>query len=483
MYAKTGVLPSPLQTQQELDSLDILVETGDVNEAPYNVFIGHNLGHRVFTMSIPFRKFKDISDVANDRELGPVAQRSLDPNHAKKLAGYMLKGLISAAKLKRLVMDKPPLEVFDHILHALGEQPYFSIQPLVCNIRNIPLGGTGTGGIRGVRLETIGGETAAFKVYLSERHTLWVVDGQHRRKGADLTMEFLEAVRATGRYPAKSAVLYPAKGAEVTEDEMVAWNEAYDAARSYATLSVEVHLGLDVMQERQLFHDLNRLGKKVDPSLALQFDSSNPVTAFIKNRLAGDLAIQISDKDPKDWSEDTGGLTLKDVVAINAIAFLNKGNISGATPAVVEPREGEVLRLWERIIEIPHFGSDRAKEHTVAAQPVVLKALAKITYDLNFSNRKPEDAHQLFDNFLDGLSSIDFSHRNPVWNYYSLSGEDRQHPSFSGLENYLPPDDGANRDIGSEQSGFMRFGAKHNDIYPLLADMIRWQLKLPSRFV
>ncbi len=90
---------------------------------------------------------------------------------------------------------------------------------------------------------------------------------------------------------------------------------------------------------------------------------------------------------------------------------------------------------------------------------------------------------QLFDNFLDGLSSIDFSHRNPVWNYYSLSAEDRHHPSFGGLENYLPPEDGANRDVGSEQGGFMRFGAKHNDIYPLLADMIRWQLKLPSCFV
>lgn len=482
MFAKTGVLPTPLQTQQELDSLDTLVETGDVNEFPYNVFIGHNLGHRVFTMSVPFRKFKDISDVANDREAGPVAQRSLDPTHAKKLAAYMVKGLVSAAKLKRQVTNKPALPAFDQILHALGEQPYFSIQPLVCNIRNIPLGGTGAGGIRGVRLETISGETAAFKVYLSERHTLWVVDGQHRRKGADLAMEFLEAVRSTGRYPAKSAVLFPAKGAEVSEDQMVVWNEAYDAARSYATLSVEVHLGLDIMQERQLFHDLNRLGKKVDPSLALQFDSSNPITAFIKNRLAGDLAIQISDREPKDWSEDTGGLTLKDVVAINAIAFMNKGNISGATPAVIEPREAQVLRLWERIIEIPHFGSDRAKEHTVAAQPVVLKALAKITYDLNFSNRRPEEADQLFDQFLDGLNTIDFSHRNPMWNYYGMSVDDREKAGLADLARYLPPDDGANRDVGSEQSGFMRFGAKHNDIFPLLADMIRWKLQLPGRF-
>ena len=27
----------------------------------------------------------------------------------------------------------------------------------------------------------------------------------------------------------------------------------------------------------------------------------------------------------------------------------------------------------------------------------------------------------------------------------------------------------------------MRFGAKHNDIFPILADMIRWRLDLPSR--
>ena len=39
----------------------------------------------------------------------------------------------------------------------------------------------------------------------------------------------------------------------------------------------------------------------------------------------------------------------------------------------------------------------------MAAQPVVLKALAKITYDLNFSNRKPENAQELFEEFLIGF--------------------------------------------------------------------------------
>jgi hypothetical protein len=482
MYPKLGGLPSPIRGGQDLDTLDVLADTGDVNETPFNVFIGHNLGHRVFTMSVPFRKFADISAVANNRDAGPVAQRALDENHAKKLAIYMLKGLVSAAKMRRIHAGKEVPDAFDILLSRLGEQPYFSLQPLVCNIRNVPPGGTGNGGIRGFRLETTAGETAAFKVFLSERHILWVVDGQHRRHAADMVMAFLEQVRQTGKYPGKGAVLFVDKGKVVSEDEMLVWNEAYDAARSYASLTVEVHLGLEIDQERQLFHDLNRLGKKVDASLAFQFDGSNPITHFIKYKLAGDLGITITESEAKDWSEDTGALVLKDVVAVNAIAFLNKGNITGATPAEIEPRENVIMDLWSRIIEIPHVGDHRAKEKTVATQPVVLKALAKITYDLNFSNRRPPDAEDLYRRFLAGLADVDFSHTNPMWNYYGMSEGQRLDAGLRGLDEYLPDDSGgANRDIGAIQGGFVRFGAKHNDIYPILADMVRWALKLPSR--
>lgn len=326
------------------------------------------------------------------------------------------------------------------------------------------------------------GETAGFKVFLAERHILWVIDGQHRRHAADLCIEFLEGVRQTGRYPSKGAVLYPNKGQAVSEQEMVVWNETYEAARSYATLTVEVHLGLNIDQERQLFHDLNRLGKKVDASLAFQFDGSNPITHFIKNKLVSDLGISITEVEPKDWSDDTGALLLKDVVAINAIAFLNKGNISGATPAVVEPREPTIQELWQRIAEIPNFGESRAKEKTVASQPVVLKALAKITYDLKFSNRRPEDAEELFSEFLSKVADVDFSHTNPMWNFYNLTEGQKVDANLKGLDAYLPEDqDGVNRDIGSIQGSYMRFGAKHNGIYPILADMIRWSTGLPSR--
>src|SRR4029453_14259309 len=101
-------------------------------------------------------------DVANDRENGPIAQRPLDEGHAKKLAVYMVKGLVSAARMRRIAQGREIPEAFETVLRALGGHPHFSLQPLVCNIRNVPPGGTGSGGIRGLRLETTSGETAGF---------------------------------------------------------------------------------------------------------------------------------------------------------------------------------------------------------------------------------------------------------------------------------------------------------------------------------
>lgn len=480
MYPAQDGMPAPLT----LDSLDALSADGDINEAPFNVFIGHNLGHRVFTMSVPFRQFYDISDVANDRDTGPVAQRPLDIEHARNLAKYMLRGLVSAAKMRRIIQEKPVPVAYDAIMSMLGNQPYFSLQPVVCNIRNTPYGGNGLGGIRGLRMQTEKGETAAFKVFLSERHVLWVIDGQHRRAGADIVMNFLQAVRQSGRYPGKAPVIFPDKSRDVTPEEMAVWNEAYDAARSYATITLEVHLGLDIDQERQLFHDLNKLGKKVSSSMALQFDSSNPITQFIKGSLVADGVLRVTDVENKDWTADTGEIVLKDVVAVTSLVFLNKSNAAGATPAIVEPRQNVVLRLWQKISEIPGFGDAGAKEKTVAAQSVVLKALAKLAFDLNFSNRRPDDGANLFETLMAKFDEVDFSHGNPIWRYFDLSADAIEEAGLKGLEAWLPPTDtGANRDVGSFQGGFMRFGAKHNDIYPIIGDMIRWQIGLPNRHV
>jgi len=266
---------------------------------------------------------------------------------------------------------------------------------------------------------------------------------------------------------------------------MVVWMEALECARSFATVQVELHLGLSIDQERQLFHDLNNLGKKVTRSLSLKFDGSNPITKFIEDVLINELKLKDCESEQTDWNNDDGALSRRDIVAVNATAFLNKGNVVGATPAIVEPRVETVSHMWSSILGIKDFGKSGAKLKTVAAQPVVLKAIAKVVFDLAFSNRRPDNGDTLLDTFFSRLSSLDFSHNNPMWRYYELGETERNEMGLTGLAAYLPAGGevtgDANRDLGSFQGGLMRFGAKHNDIFPILSDMIRWRLKLPNR--
>ncbi|RKD55747.1 DNA sulfur modification protein DndB [Rhizobium sp. WW_1] len=475
MIPSQNGLPTPLGT------LDDILETGDTSEKPMKVFIGHNLGNRTFLMQMPMHEFYGMSEVANDagRDGDTVAQRKLDPVHAHKLAIYLLKGLVSAAIERREILKKEPSKALLEVMRRLGRQPYMAIQPLVVNIRNCDPRGAD---IRGDRmLDRRTEETAAFKIFLAQRHVLWVIDGQHRRKAMQLVFDFLEQVRATRLYPKKGNLLGFSDGEALSADELTVWEECFEVARTYCTILVEVHLGLTPDEERQLFHDLNRLGKKVDTNLALQFDNSNPVNLFIKERLIDKLGLNVIENDVKNWEDDEGGLPRKDVVGVNALLFLNRTNISGANPSMVDGKTEMAYRFWTAIQAIPGFGEDRSREKTVAAQPVVLKALAKLVYDFSFSNRKPEDGDKFSDILLSRLTDIDFSHGNPMWQYYSLTPEERTAKGLDGLEIYLPSEEGGNRDLGSHQLGFMRFGAKHNDIYPIIGDMIRWRLELPPR--
>lgn len=470
-----GGLPSPLTT------LDEILEVGDTSEKPMKVFIGHNLGNRTFLMQMPMHEFYAMSEVANDpgRDGDAVAQRKLDPAHAQKLAIYILKGLVSAAIERRANLNRPANEALNDIMARLGRQPYMAVQPLVVNIRSCNPQGKD---IRGERMaDSKTGETASFKVYLAQRHVLWVVDGQHRRKAMQMIFEYLEGIRATRHYPKKGNLLGSKDGEAMAAEEIAAWEECFEVARTYCTLLVEVHLGLNTGEERQLFHDLNRLGKKVDTNLALQFDSSNPVNLFIKEELIDRLGLTVSENEVKNWSDDDGSIARKDVVAVNALLFLNKTNISGATPPMVEGKTDTAYRFWTAVQAIPGFGENRAREKTVAAQPVVLKAIAKLVYDFSFSNRRPANGDGLTEELLSHLTDIDFSHDNMMWRYYELNPDARRQHGLEGLSKYLPKEEGGNRDIGSFQAGAMRFGSKHNDIYPIIGDMIRWRLQLPSR--
>jgi DNA-sulfur modification-associated len=477
MYESKDNLPTPIGT------LESLLDQGDTSAKPHKVFIAHNLGNRAFLISVPMHDFYAMSAVANERGANgePVAQRKLDEVHAHKLASYILKGLVSAALERRLIQKKSTPDTFLDIQKTLGKQPYMALQPIVANIRTCDPGGAK---IPGYRMVTRDEETACFKVMLSQRDILWVVDGQHRRKAMDLVFDFLNSVRTQHKYPRK-ATLFPSASGEATVGELELWNECLEVARGFCTITVEVHLGLGIEEERQLFHDLNRLAKKVDTSLALQFDSSNPINLFIKEVLFDDIfSWEPIEKDVVSWSDDAGQMTRKDIVAVNAHLFLNKTNTSGAAPSEIDPKKEVATQFWQKISEISEFGSTQAKLKTVAAQPVVLKALGKLTYDFAFGKRRDESASEHLETLFSGIPKLDFSHSNPMWRYYDLTAAEREEANLQGLRDYLPSEDqGYNRDIGKydQVAKVMRFGSKHNDIYPIIADMVRWKLGLPNR--
>lgn len=482
MFGNTAGMPKSMVSEEaagEITSLDAMLELGNDDE-PVNVLIGYNLGNLTWSSDVQLAKFIEWSEIANDPDRGDIAQRKLDPAHAKSLAGFMLKGLVNAAMMKRRLQNKDIPEAFNDIQNRLGTKPYCALQPIVANIRAID---PNKPSIRADRAVTPRGETVGFKVFMPRSYRWWVVDGQHRRFGGEMVLGWLREVTRSGKYPGRGAIV-DLRG-EVSPDDMTVWLEALECSRSFATVKIEFHLGLNIEQERQLFHDLNNLGKKINVSQATEFDQGNPINHFVRETIENHLNVPSTDREVKDWNKDDGSMLKKDLAGINAIAFLNRTNVKTATPTIVQERADSVERLWQAIVELPYFGKPGAKLKTVAAQSVVLKALAKLTFDMLFSNRRPEDGEVLFDRMIGHLADIDFSHGNPMWQFYQLSEADRVKNGIAELADYLPNQGvdtaTSNRDIGSYQGGAMRFGAKHNDIFPILADMIRWKLKLPNR--
>ncbi len=478
MYPNNDGNPAPIA-----GSLGDILDAGTGSELPIFTQITHNMGNRTFLLSLPMKTFYERSIVANARgdDDKPVSQRPLNVPHATKLAKYMFKGLVHAAQLKRESEGKEVSSSLVELAELLGKQPYVSMQPLVCNLRDV---NPKLSNLRGERILSEGTkETVGFKVWLPQNQLFYVVDGQHRRKAMQLLFYFLNNTISSHLLTSKGNLLSPLKG-DVSDEVISALLEVQHVASAFSTVQIECHLGLDADKERQLFHDLNNLGKKVESSLALQFDNSNPVNVFMKEVLIDDNSIlnwDVIEKDIVDWHKDNGAISRKDLVSINARLFLNKTNISGALPAQIDPKKETASLFWRQVSLIEHLGEEGAKMNSVAAQPVVLKALAKLAYDFGFG--KKEDP-LLFDKFIHGLPSIDFNHNNPMWRYYQLSVEERVELDVEGLSMYLPSDDeGYNRDIGKYDvtAKTMRFGAKHNDIYPIIGDMIRWRLALPSR--
>lgn len=472
------------QPVKETTDLNQLIATGAVADRKLSVLVGHNLGNNTLLVRVPLHEFFEISEVANSRNLADregfdsddVAQRNLDIKHASKLAIYILKGTINALANRYGRSGHPTPLALENLQHKLGRQPYMALQPITANIRTCGMGGTG------LRFEDAGG--GLVNVYVSTRDVLWVVDGQHRRVAIQMLFDYLKALVNTKRYPKRPAIYPHNDGGKVPEDEYRIWTEIHEMARSVCTIMVEVHLGLKPDQERQLFHDLNNLTKKIEASLAFQFDQSNHVNMWIKDNLVdtGLIKAKIVERDVVDWHDDQGFLARKDLIGICAILFLNKTNVRGATPQAVQSRSTFAQKFWEAVNSIPLFGTPGAKQKTVAAQSVVIKALAKLAYDFAFGKHSNETHLKTL--FLN-IPKLPFVHTEPMWRYYQLNEADRKKLKVDGLAGHLPTDSKTIRDIGvySEKEKIMRFSVRHNDVYPILGDMIRWKLGLPSRHV
>jgi len=467
----------------KITSLNDLQSAADSSLRPYNTLIGHNLGNPGIVAAMPMHRFFSISAVANQAgleeaglESEQISQRNLDRSHAFKLAVYMVRGLIQTLVNDFESKQQSIPKCLERIHKELGKQPYFALQPIVVNIRTCKPGGVG------IKIEQ--SNRGYVTIYLSDNDIFWVIDGQHRRYGMQLLFEFLESISRNHAYPKRGANLYrPSNEGQIDSDELGIWQQIFELSKTKCTVLLDIHLGLRPDQERQLFHDLNNLGKKIEAGLAFQFDDSNPVNLFIKEELLEKnlLSCSIIDKDVIDWHKDQGSIARKDLIAINARLLLNKTTVSGAKPQDIVDKFDFAKEFWEAVDSITHFGKPGAKKLTVAAQPVVLKALAKLAYDFAFGKDKNKEN---FDKLIEGIDSIDFTHQNPIWRYFELGLPERDKFGLNSLAEYLPSDaKGANRDIGGwdNKEGVMRFGAKSNDIYPIIGDMIRWSLNLPKR--
>ena len=453
---------------------------------PIQVLRGPNLGKTTFTANIPLHEFFDLSNVAhkNNRISKGTAQRELNIPHAKKLALYILKGLVASTIHEKEKNNKPCASTLYEIQKHIGDQPYYSLQPFVVNIRNACKDGSDLVEDK-FSITTQNQNIKCEVIKLSKEHLLWVIDGQHRRAAAHIVIEYLKNILETGHYPNKRGNFSPYikdnKDLKLSEDEVLAWADVYEVSLKLATISVEIHLGLTIEEERQLFHDLNNLGKKVDQNQAISYDNSNPINGFIKKRLQEKI-IKINDtnKENKDWLKHDGHLKLKDVAAINAMLFLGKASSNSATTEVIQ-RTDIGLKFWKTIIKVQHFGVIGGKAKSIIMQPVVLKALAKLAWQFKFSKTRPDNGDQLFEQLLYGIENqIDFSHQNKIWRYYTLDKNERDRDFYVLGKDYLPLENTGNRDLGNYSGGLMRFGNKSNDIYPILADMIRYILRLPS---
>lgn len=467
-------------TEGKRYGLDQLKKTGGRGTVDLPVLAGYNMGSDTLNVTMTMATFREIALVANEARIismgdGPeqIAQRQLIPDHAKKLALYILRGLLAGVKKRWTADGKHIPDFLKDLLAELGEGPYQALQPFTANIRNIQDGG--------LEFENT---PAGVILHLHKLQKLFVVDGQHRLRAGEIVHDWLNSVTTNLKYPKKG--LWIGDTQELTSEEMEVWTAVMTEFGTAFTIDVTVHLNLNAEQERQLFHDLNVLGKKPSAAQALAFDAANPVSKYVTERLApsgfvhGLRVVDAGHKKSATKLEEPA-IYRDDLVNTCAILFRGAFNQSGITPLDVIGSEDYADGFWKAIAKQKEWAVQAWDKVTLLAQPTMLKGMAFLVRSFHNGEeaRDKEAAHAKRNAVIQAIAdgAVDFTHANPLWRVYLVSQEERE-AAFPGIEDYITPDT-IRRPYGTwdEDAGRLQFGPNTRDIARYLADLVRYQLR------
>ena len=398
----------------------------------------NNLGYTTVNTTLDVGTFLFQSQVGNKPDEGQVTQRPLSPGHATLMSAFNLSALISYTAFVWEAGGQVIPDEVKSVLEHVSARSIYGYAPLVCSVRC---------DFSHIKADLL--STGEYCIKLRPDQIMWVVDGQHRRKGLEFTRDWLSKITTEAKYPrVKDA--FPVGLTNVGNEAAAFWRLAQEKFLGEFTVSTEVYFGLSLDQERQLFYFLNDLGKEVKSAISQSFDKANPINNFTRS-LVADMAWTniVSDKGQVNW-DDAEWLRYDSLNAINARLFLNASKIDHARSSQVVPRIPAAQAFWKAVAQIPNVTDRRL---SLAAQPAMLKALAATYYTLLWSRGKgrknlPSDTPE---KFLAAITSLDFSHTNKVWQ------------TAGGIKN-----------VGSVHSDdTFRFSPTHNEIVPALVVALR----------
>ena len=426
----------------------------DSTEKAYPALVGRNMGHQTLKLNLSIQEVIDRTRVYNEKtvvELGASpedkidAQRPLYESHAKGLAKYVVIGLVETniRRLKRSGKSVPQRII--KLQEQLGFSEYSCLQPFVANIRDCEPDGLDLG-VQRINEESPAGIReleGVIRVVLTAKHIMSVVDGQHRRYAFGLVMAWLSDITSTRKYPIKG-IFNPKdtfnSGDRIDQEIYDFWVQIHDIAVRESFVCIECHLGATAEQERQIFSDLNSKGKKVELSQSLEYDSSDSVNSFIKEELleASVIQFETKTKDTSNWAEDDGKLLRKDLNPVTSLALFGKGSAKTATPSEVKSNKGVAKKFWSSIQRVKGFGKPNARLKTIAAQPVVLKGIARLAYDLAFGKSGMANENHLA-KLWDAIETgkLDFSHTNKLWRALMMTAAERKKNFLGFLIMYM----------------------------------------------